>query len=119
MTIPMTIFTDDTAVILLGASVLRMVALSEPFYGVTIILEGILLGIGNTLTPFRFNLCGMWGVRIVGTFLLTHLLPGTLITAWGCMIAHNLLMFCLYVLYYRTGRWDPFIHSGASQKKEL
>ena len=104
----MQLFTKDPAVITLGTAVLRMVAVSEPFYGVTIILEGMLLGIGNTVTPFKFNLLGMWGVRIVGTFICTQLLSGTLISAWGCMIAHNLLLFVLFVIFYRTGRWNPF-----------
>lgn len=104
----MTIFTDDPAVIALGAAVLRMVAVSEPFYGVSIILEGVLQGIGDTITPFKFNLLGMWGVRIVGTFVCTRLLAGTLCAAWGCMIAHNMLLFVLFVIFYRTGRWNPF-----------
>ena len=104
----MEIFTDDPSVVLLGATVLRMVAVSEPFYGVSIILEGVLQGIGDTITPFKFNLLGMWGVRIVGTFLLTNYFCGTLTTAWGCMIAHNLLLFVLFVIFFRTGRWNPF-----------
>ena len=104
----MTIFTDDPAVIALGAAVLRMVAVSEPFYGVSIILEGVLQGIGDTVTPFKFNLLGMWGVRIVGTFVSTRFLSGTLRAAWGCMIAHNMLLFVLFVIFYRTGRWNPF-----------
>ena len=104
----MRIFTDDPAVIVLGSTVLRMVAISEPFYGVSIILEGVLQGIGDTVTPFKFNLLGMWGVRIVGTFLLTNYFGGTLTAAWGCMIAHNLLLFVLFVIFFRTGRWNPF-----------
>jgi Na+-driven multidrug efflux pump len=104
----MQIFTKDPAVIALGSTVLRMVAVSEPFYGVSIILEGVLQGIGDTVTPFKFNLLGMWGVRIIGTFLLTTYFGGTLAAAWGCMIAHNLLLFVLFVIFYRTGRWNPF-----------
>jgi drug/metabolite transporter (DMT)-like permease len=94
----------------LGAAVLRMVAVSEPFYGVSIILEGVLQGIGDTVTPFKFNLLGMWGVRIVGTLICTRFLAGTLAAAWGCMIAHNMLLFVLFVIFYRTGRWNPFRH---------
>ena len=96
----MGIFTRDEAVIDLGAAVLRMVALSEPFYGVAIILEGMLQGIGDTVTPFAFNIFGMWGVRILGTFLTTRLLGGGLTAAWGCMIAHNLLLFLLLSVHH-------------------
>ena len=97
----MGLFSDATEVILLGATVLRMVALSEPFYGVSIIIEGMLQGAGNTKVAFAFNLVGMWGVRIVGTFSCTQLLSMGLISAWACMILHNLLLFCAFVVYHR------------------
>ena len=101
------LFTADAAVLLLGATVLRMVACSEPFYGVSIIIEGILQGAGKTTKPFVFNLIGMWGVRIVGTYICTRLLHMSLVAAWACMIAHNLLLFTLYTVYYHRGRWNP------------
>ncbi|MBO4837522.1 MAG: MATE family efflux transporter [Clostridia bacterium] len=96
----MALFTPDAAVIALGAGVLRMVALSEPFYGVAIILEGMLQGAGDTVTPFFFNIAGMWGVRILGTFVCTRVLGLGLKAAWGCMIAHNLLLFLLLLIHH-------------------
>ena len=103
----MGLFTADAAVIALGATVLRMVAVSEPFYGVAIILEGMLQGVGDTMTPFFFNILGMWGVRILGTFLCTRVLHWGLIGAWSCMIAHNLLLFLLLTLHFRREKWNP------------
>lgn len=105
----MRLFTADTAVILLGAQVLRMVALSEPFYGVSIVVEGLLQGVGETRVPFVCNITGMWGVRIAGTFVCIRLLKLGLAAAWGCMIAHNLLLFLLLTLYYRHGKWNPLL----------
>ena len=99
------LFSRDPAVIALASRVLRMVALSEPFYGVYIVLEGCLQGAGNTRAPFLFNVIGMWCVRIVGTFLLVVLLHKGLTAAWAAMICHNLLLFFIYVLYFRSGRW--------------
>ena len=101
------LFSRDAAVILLGSTVLRMVACSEPFYGVSIVIEGMLQGVGKTAVPFVFNVIGMWGVRIVGTFLCTRLLGLGLVSAWGCMIGHNMLLFVLFVWYFRRGRWNP------------
>lgn len=103
----MTLFTKDSAVIALGATVLRMVAVSEPFYGVSIIIEGIMQGVGETVTPFKFNILGMWGIRIVGTFICTQFLHLGLVSAWACMITHNLLLFVLFVIYYARGKWNP------------
>ena len=96
----MTLFSRDAEVIALGATVLRMVAVSEPFYGVPIVLEGIMQGVGKTVAPFVFNLLGMWGVRIVGTYLCTQQFGLGLVSAWACMIGHNLLLFVLFTFHY-------------------
>lgn len=101
------IFSDHEQVISLGTTVLCMVALSEPFYGVPIIVEGLMQGVGKTKLPFLYNIIGMWGVRIVGTFICTQLLDMGLVSAWACMIAHNLLLFVLYIITYKKGHWNP------------
>ena len=101
------IFSDSTEVISLGTTVLKMVALSEPLYGVALIVEGFMMGVGRTRIPFVYNIIGMWGVRILGTFIFTQFLGGGLVAAWGCMIAHNVLLCCLYFADYVKGRWNP------------
>lgn len=101
------LFSRDAAVIALGSLVLRMVACSEPFYGVSIVIEGMLQGAGKTVVPFLFNISGMWGVRILGTFICIQLLHYGLAAAWGCMIGHNILLFALYVLYFKSNKWNP------------
>ena len=107
------LFSADAAVIALGAAVLRMVACTEPFFGCSIVIEGMLQGAGKTAVPFLFNMIGMWGVRIVGTFLCTQLLSYGLRAAWGCMIGHNLLLFVMFAVYYARGRWNPLQQSPA------
>lgn len=111
----MGLFSKDAGVILLGATVLRMVAVSEPFYGVSIIIEGMMQGMGNTLLPFVFGISGMWGIRIVGTFVCTQLLGMGLVSAWACMIAHNLLLFLMFMFCYLSGKWNPM--NVPAQKK--
>jgi len=101
------IFTKDAAVIALGAIVLRMVAVSEPFFGVSIVLEGMMQGVGSTVVPFVSSIAGMWGVRILGTFLCTQLGDMGLISAWACMITHNLFLCLMLLLYYLRGKWNP------------
>ncbi len=104
----MGLFSQDAQVIALGSIVLRMVALSEPFYGVSIIIEGMLLGMGQTVVPFVCSIIGMWGIRILGTFLCTQLLDMGLVAAWACMIGHNLALFAMFLVYYRSGKWCRF-----------
>ena len=95
------LFSKDAQVIALGAAVLRMVALSEPFYGVSIVTEGMLQGAGKTGMPFVFNLACMWGVRILGTFICTRVFGLGLVAAWACMIANNMALLVCFRIYYR------------------
>ncbi len=106
------IFSSSEEVIALGSQVLRMVALSEPFYGFSIIIEGMMQGVGRTKQPFVFNIMGMWMIRIVGTFICTQLLGYGLVSAWACMIAHNMFLFVMFMICYIRGTWNP-LHEKA------
>ena len=109
----MRIFSQSEEVVAMGATVLRMVAVSEPFYGFSIIIEGMMQGVGKTRQPFIYNVSGMWLVRIVGTFICTQLLGMGLVSAWACMIAHNLLLFVLFMISYIRGSWNPLREDNA------
>ena len=111
------LFSREEEVVRLGTAVLRMVAVSEPFYGVPIVVEGLMQGVGKTTAPFFYNIIGMWGVRIAGTFVCTQLLGQGLVSAWGCMIGHNLLLFVFFVIHYLTGRSDPWRYPGNSFRR--
>ena len=111
----MGLFSSNPEVISLGAVVLRMVAVSEPLYGFSIIVEGMMMGVGKTKEPFFYNILGMWCVRIVGTFVCTQLLNLGLVSAWACMIAHNALLFVFYLAAYLRGSWNP-LREKASAK---
>lgn len=103
----MRLFSRSDEVIVLGSTVLRMVAVSEPFYGFSIIIEGFMMGVGRTKAPFVYNIIGMWLVRIMGTYICTQLMGLGLVSAWGCMIAHNMLLFVLFLICYVRGQWNP------------
>ena len=108
----MGLFSKSSEVIALGTTVLRMVAVSEPFYGYSIIIEGFMMGVGKTKTPFIFNIVGMWGVRIIGTFICIQFFAMGLISAWACMIAHNLLLFVMFLVVDVRGSWNPLRERG-------
>ena len=113
----MRLFSVQEAVIALGASVLRMVAVSEPFFGFSIIIEGFMMGVGKTKAPFVYNMIGMWIVRITGTFICTQIFGLGLVSAWGCMIAHNLLLFVLFLICYIRGVWNPLYVKEDKQRR--
>ena len=97
----MQLFTPDADVIALGASALRIVALSEPVFGISIILEGIFNGAGDTRLPFLYSLIGMWGIRILGTFLCVHVFHLGLNAVWLCMVGDNVCRGILLALRFR------------------
>ena len=108
----MAIFSTNDEVIRLGSFVLRMVAISEPFYGYSIIVEGFMQGVGKTKLPFVYNIIGMWAIRIVGTFICIHMFDMGLISAWACMITHNMFLFVMIVYCYKKGLWNPLQKKG-------
>jgi MATE family multidrug resistance protein len=56
----MRMFTDDSAVISLGASLLLLAAVFQLFDGIQVVATGILRGTGDTRTPMVCNLIGHW-----------------------------------------------------------
>ncbi len=86
----MRVFTSSDAVASLGASMLRMVALSEPFFGLMIVWEGICYGFGSTKRIFAIESVSMWGVRILLTFFVVEIWHLGLREVWYCMIADNI-----------------------------
>jgi len=111
----MWLFTISAETVALGTTVLRMVAVSEPIYGVAIILEGIFQGVGDTKGPFAINVLGMWGFRILGSFVLLRFFGLGLEGAWACMIAHNTFLGIMFTIRYKKGTWNPLLRSAQSK----
>lgn len=80
------IFSPDPGVIEGAADMLRIVAVSEPLFGLSIVLSGVLRGAGNTRLPFLVVLSGMWGVRVVLTPILLLCAHMGLAGVWVAMV---------------------------------
>ena len=94
----MRIFSPAEEVVSLGAEMLRLVALSEPFFGFMVVLEGIFYGLGRTRYAFFVETAGMWGVRILFTFLCVRVWDLGLRAVWYCMIADNVCKALLFAV---------------------
>lgn len=91
-------FSPSKEVVFLGAQMLRLVALSEPFFGLMVVLEGVFYGLGRTRYAFVVESIGMWGVRIFFTFLVVQVWGLGLRAVWYCMIADNVCKAVLLAL---------------------
>ena len=114
----MGLFTKDGEVIRMGSSALWIVAVSEPFFAILIILDGVFHGIGDTKAPFLFSACTMWGVRLVGAFLCVNVLGLGLRAVWLCMVADNMARFALMLARYLTGRWRRRLDPAPTAARE-
>ncbi len=92
----MALFSPVEAVVSLGAEMLRLVAFSEPFFGLMIVLEGVFYGMGRTRGPFFIETASMWGVRIFFTFLCVRVWGLGLRAVWWCMVADNVCKALLF-----------------------
>ena len=101
----MALFTPDPRVIALGTRVLRIVSVSEPIYGILIILEGTFNGMGDTKAPFVFSLMTMWGIRIFGSMLMINLFSLGLESVWIMMVLDNVSRCLLLSTRFLSGRW--------------
>lgn len=101
----MNIFTPDEQVILLGTRVLRIVSVSEPIYGVLVILEGTFNGMGDTKAPFVYSLTTMWGIRILGSWCMIHLFHLSLEAVWVMMVFDNIFRCIFLAQRFIRGKW--------------
>lgn len=102
-------FTTSKPVIELGAQMLELVAFSEPFFGLMIVLEGIAYGKGQTKSVFYIETFSMWGIRILSTYICITYFAVGLFGVWICMIADNVFKAVALAIYSR----------GAQKKMEL
>lgn len=85
----MGLLTNSRTVVQLGARMLRLVAFSEPFYGLMVVMEGIFYGLGRTRYAFVVETFCMWGIRICFTAVCVKIFNMDLKAVWYCMIADN------------------------------
>ncbi len=78
----MRLFTVEPAVISVGASGLRVVALTQPFWGIGMVQSGALRGTGDTRFPLVMSAVGTWTAVLLVWLVLTFI-GGGLPVVWG------------------------------------
>jgi len=78
-------FSDDPNVIIIGASGLWPLALTQPFWAMNIVIGGSFRGMGNTQFPLWVNTVGIWSAVLLGYLLIT-LFDGSLAMIWSTFL---------------------------------
>ena len=99
------LFTPDGDVVALTARVLRIVAFSEPFFGLSIVMSGALRGARDVAFPMGVALGCMWGVRATIAPLLIFGFHWGLEAVWLAMALDLTCRGVLCALRWRSGRW--------------
>ncbi len=99
------LFTSDDAVIELGTSFLKIVALIQIPLALTMVLSGSLRGAGDTRFIMGATFVGMWGVRLPAAYAAAHFFPHTVLAVWWGMVVDWTVRMLLLLWRYRSERW--------------
>ncbi len=96
---------DNPEVVALGASVVRIVAIAQPFMAVNHVLAGSLRGAGDTAWVMYITGFSAWAVRVVLTYLLVNNFGLHLQGAWYAMVLDLVFRSMLFRWRFGTGKW--------------
>lgn len=89
-------FTDQTDVIEMVTTALRIVAFAMPFLAIGLVITGALQGAGDTKSPMYSTAIGMWLIRVVGVYVLGIYLQMGIAGIW-LAYAIDLLIRAVYL----------------------
>ncbi len=99
----MRLFTNDLAVIEIGAEYLIIVSTFYLIFSSMFVFGAIMRGAGDTIVPMFITLFALWGIRIpVAVFLSKHI--GVTGIWWAIPIGWAIGLL-LSAIYYSTGKW--------------
>ncbi|MHB0876329.1 MAG: MATE family efflux transporter [Anaerolineae bacterium] len=101
----MRLFTSDPVIIAMGSDALKVIALSQPFMAVGMVMAGALRGAGDTRFPMWATFLGIWLVRLpLGYFFGPYL-------GWGLSglylsnVLDGVARAAANLVRYRRGKW--------------
>jgi putative MATE family efflux protein len=99
----MHLFTEDVAVIEIGAQYLVIVSSFYIFFSTMFVIGGVMRGAGDTIIPMFISLFALWVIRIPAAWILSRYF-GVDGIWWSIPVAWFIGMSLSY-LYYLKGNW--------------
>lgn len=100
----MRVFTSAPEVIDLGVNTLRLMAIIQPFWGVTLTQAGALRGTGDTRSPLLIEAVGNWSMVLLAWLFLTFIGGGLLLVWSAFLITAPLTMLMMWYRYRNRAR---------------
>jgi Na+-driven multidrug efflux pump len=98
------VFTIDPHVAAAAALYLTILAVSQPFMGTEIVLEGSFSGAGNTIPPMMIQL-PITALRYPAAYLLAFHTDLGVAGVWWAISGSSILKCLLMAWWFRKGRW--------------
>jgi len=99
------LFTDESEVIALGVTPLRLIGLVQPFLAAMMVYAGALRGAGETLTPMLINGGAIWILRVPLCLLVTRVFGWGLNGVWMVMALDLTIRGTFLFTQFRMGKW--------------
>lgn len=101
----MRVFFESEETVRHGVNILRITAISFPFFGAFLMLEQIHLGVGLNAPYMVFSIIHSWLFQVLPAVMLTQLLGFNETAVWWVLTGSGILTTILFYFYYRRGRW--------------
>ncbi len=99
------LYNSEPEVISLGRSVLKVMALCQPFMALVFITSGALKGAGETKRPMIFTLIGICVVRPITALFAVFVLKGGLTELWVGLFIDYIVRTLLFMWYFKKDTW--------------
>lgn len=99
------LFTKDIVVINQVVEVLRIIALFQPFLCATLVITSDLQGAGDTKFPMYSSLIGIWGIRVLGVYILCIRLGFGLVGVWISYTIDITIRGIILMTRFLKGKW--------------
>ncbi len=101
----MRMFTTEPDIVALGAGVMILAAVIQPFQSSFQIYSGSLRGAGDSLYPALSMAIGILGIRPLLSYILVHAMGWGLPGAWLALTFDQVGRFFFILIRYRRGKW--------------
>lgn len=101
----MRVFFDNEETVRHGVAILRITAISFPFFGAYLMLEQVHLGVGLNAPFMVFSIIHSWFFQVIPAIVATRFLGFNEFAVWWILTGSGILTTILFYYYYRRGRW--------------
>lgn len=99
------LFTIDKEVQELVVSVLRIIAVFQPFLSLTMVISSALQGAGDTKFPMYSTFIGIWGIRVVFGYLFAIIFKLGLVGIWLAYSIDIIIRGIILLLRFLNDKW--------------